>query len=296
MKGLYPTFCRSFGNTRTSSCIPLTSLQNNMPKVFEFHFNPTSPAGFNNQNTVFETFCFTPKTKMEKQRGTLYLLGEIENPLPQSRRLLNSIAEVIKQGFYTLDIEPEGAFQQGLNNANNFLAEQIQAGNTNFLGNLNFAVVALSPYGEVSLSKTGNAKVILLRQGEAFDMCGELNKANTSGQTFPKVIEGQLSKHDKLFMATENIFDNLYQQKILETISFAEKQQEIKQTFREYKKILRTLDGCCLLALVKRKKRKGYNVQAQSLHNSPFLSPKLQKILLVAFILMLLLFIGSLVF
>ena len=65
-------------------------------KFFEFHFNPKSK-----EDLVFDSFCYEPEKAYEKKLGNLYMVGLLNNTLPQNQRLLKRLAEVIKKKYYS---------------------------------------------------------------------------------------------------------------------------------------------------------------------------------------------------
>ncbi len=227
-----------------------------MATVFEFHFNPLprrtlqfhSGEGGPPQknNSVFDTFCFLPQTLFEKKQGNLYLVAEIKNPINNSRLVLNRLAEIIKKYFYQKPVfSSQDSFQLGLNQANDFLSD--------WQGDLNFAAVVIGPKCNIKVSKTGNLKIILFRQNEAFDIGSNFDSHTMAGKIFPDVIEGNLQKGDRILVATSEVFQSFQNEQILENLAQHQKPKLVKQVFKEKKKILREFSGACLLAFVKKR-------------------------------------------
>ncbi|MDD4990514.1 MAG: hypothetical protein PHW31_04420 [Candidatus Pacebacteria bacterium] len=225
-----------------------------MASVFEFHFNPLlrpfgaseGQANPKQNDSVFDTFCFLPQTLFEKKQGNLYLVAEIKNPAQNSQLVLNRTAEIIKKYFYQKPVfTSQDSFQLGLNQANDFLSD--------WQGNLNFAAIVVGPKCNIKVSKTGNLKIILFRDNEAFDIGSNFDSHITSGKIFPDVIEGNLQKGDRLLVATSEVFHSFQNEQILENLAQRQKPKLIKQVFKEKKKILREFSGACLLAFVKKR-------------------------------------------
>lgn len=276
-------------------------------KVFEFHFNPK----LKQKDAIFDTFCFAPEKKAEQDLGYLYLVGELKNVLPQSRELLNNLAEVIKREYYKLpQRKASNSFKQSLVRANEFLASEISKENTVWLGNINFSAMSLTPNFLINLSKVGSLKILFLRKEEIFNVGERINFATSTIKTFPNIVEAELSKGDKILVLTDKVFDAFYREKILQSLTEAKKSKEIKKIFREKKKVLREIFGACLLVIPEKKgilHKKIYLPKLPSLPawifwlrkispQSPFLQQKLKKSLISLLLLALLLALGWLIF
>ena len=234
-----------------------------MSSVFEFYFNPLQSQrrfGFlgnatpKKEKPFFETFCFLPKNFYEKKQGHLYIVAEIKNPNIQSQIIVNHLAEVIKKYFYQKPIfSSHDSFQLGLNQANEFLSQELAENDRSFLANFHFASLVAGPKRSIKVSKTGNIKVILLRNQEAFDIGSNFAGENLTGKVFPDVIEGSLQKGDRILMATPEVFQSFQTEKIIEELCLCCKPKFVKQIFKEKKKIVREFSGACLLAFVKKR-------------------------------------------
>ena len=259
-----------------------------MASVFEFHFNPNPKQN----NQVFDTFCFLPQTLFEKKQGNLYLVAEIKNPANNSRLVLNKTAEIIKKHLYQKPIfSSQDPFQLGLNQANDFLTPT-----PNLVwgqGQLNFAAIVVGPKCNIKVSKTGNLKIILFRNSEAFDIGSNFDRGVITNKIFPDVIEGNLQKGDRLLVATSEVFQSFQSEQLLEKLAQCQKPKLVKQAFKEKKKILREFSGACLLAFVKKR----WFVSAFFFWDD--LTPKQKTAVLTAasiFVLIVILLVGYLIF
>ena len=88
--------------------------------VFEYHFNPEKINGWK-----FDSFCYEPETKKEKELGSLYCVGEIASKLQSN--LLDNLAQQIKDNYFKnkQNLSAERKFQKTLKQANNFLIEKM---------------------------------------------------------------------------------------------------------------------------------------------------------------------------
>jgi len=233
-----------------------------MSKFFEFYFNPKS-----RKDTLFEAFCFSPASKEEEKLGDLYLVGELKNILPKNKNLLKEIAEIIKSKYYFLpqrsqeiseqSLTPQEFLKESLTEANRFLEKELQKENTDWLGNLNFFVLSLSYDLKAYFSEIGNLKVFLLREEEIFNL-GSVGFKNNTGRMFSNIVEGKLLEGDRLVILGEELFENLWQNKIFNEFKKVKKPKELKKLLKENKEFLRKLFGVLLFIFVEKERKKIY--------------------------------------
>ncbi len=221
-----------------------------MPKTLELHFNPKK----SRKSIVFDSFCFVPEKKSEKDLGSLYLIGELNNVLPKNRKLIATLAKLIQKEYYSL---PEkGAykcFNIGLQSANEFLDSQIKNNNTDWLGKIKFAALSLPPGDAINFSKLDNLNTVLLRGKQAFNL-GE--GTASAMKVFSNVVTGKLSEGDKILAATSDLFDVFNQQGIIQDLALIEKPKEHKSIIKAKKKVLKKTSGACLLIFKEKSKSK----------------------------------------
>lgn len=226
-----------------------------MSKVFEFHFNPTFAR--KKQGILFDTFCFSPETRLEAKLGYLYLLGEIKNFSSKDENLLSLASQTIKNGYYQSGkTELSESFKTALSQANEFLSSQTSRENGSCLDNLNFAVLSLTPDFLLRVSKTGNVKILVFTQGEVLNVGENINVASPGGKIFSNMAEGKLQRGNKILVLTDNLFPIFEQEKILERLTKIKKAKEIKKLLKQKKNVLREAVGAALLIFVKKQRRK----------------------------------------
>ncbi|PIP32077.1 hypothetical protein COX24_00170 [bacterium (Candidatus Gribaldobacteria) CG23_combo_of_CG06-09_8_20_14_all_37_87_8] len=238
-----------------------------MRKTLEYHFNPEISQ---KNGTFFETCCFSPTTCKEKQAGLLYLIAESEG----RSDLIKELFQIIEQEFY------QNGFQTALDKTNEFI-------NQNNLTSLHLAILALSYPYKIRVSKIGKIKILLLRNEVVFDVISELDN-----QGLFKFIEGNLQKNDKLIFLTNSIFNVFLKYKVLAKIA-QRNEKELKTFFKENKTFFQTICGTLIIAFIKKapwplflKKPKG-----------PLPPPsKLEKGVIAAILLVILLLLGYLLF
>jgi len=189
-------------------------------QIFELHFNPNLK-----KDQIFDSFVYEPENTYEKNLGSLYIVGELQNGLPQNSKLLDNLAKVIKKNYYTFSIKsPEKALSQCLKKANQFLADEVKKENVSWLGNLNLTAVSLSDLN-LTFTKTGELKILLLRGGEIIDIGKNLDLKEIEPyplKIFLNVISGKLIQDDKILVLTKEVFEFLFQQNLLVKIAETE--------------------------------------------------------------------------
>ncbi len=231
-------------------------------QIFELHFNPKLK-----KERVFDSFVYEPQNIYERKLGSLYIVGELQNTLPQSSNLLNDLAKIIKGKYYTLPLKtPKGALSEALKRANEFLSEEVKKDNVSWLGNLNFSVLSLekqSPQTGIvplTFTKTGSLKILLLRDGQIIDIAKNLDFQEINPyplKVFFNTVSGKLAQNDILLVLTKEIFEFFHQQNILSKIAQTEILDE-----KKLKEILpfslftkgegAKISGICFLTLIKK--------------------------------------------
>ncbi len=176
-------------------------------QIFELHFNPKVKKDY-----FFDTFIYRPEKSSEKRLGGLYALGEVKSSLPQDLRLLNDLSENVKKNFYSsLTETPEASLTKSLGTANSFLSREIQNNNVHWMGNLGFAVLSVKDI-DLSFTKTGGVKILLVRGGNIINMGENLEKQEIEPyplKVFFSVVSGKLEQGDLIMVITEDIYNFL---------------------------------------------------------------------------------------
>lgn len=187
-------------------------------QIFELHFNPK-------EEKFFDSFVYEPESSYEKKLGSLYIAGELKNSLPSNSKLLDSLAQTIKKNYYTLSIKTaEKALSFASKKANEFLSEQVKKENVDWLGNLNFAVLSLNN-NTITFTKTGDIKILLLRQSQIIDAGANLDMEEIDPyplKIFFNIVSGKLIENDKIMIATKEVFNFLNQKNIIKKIASME--------------------------------------------------------------------------
>lgn len=223
-------------------------------QVFELHFNPKLK-----EEQIFDSFVYEPENIYEKNLGSLYITGELQNALPQNSKFLDNLAKVIKKNYYTLSLKSsEKALSQSLKKTNEFLAEEVKKENVSWLGNLNFAVLSLKDFN-LFFTKTGELKILLLRAGRIIDIGKTLDIREIEPyplKIFLNVVSGKLTQNDIILVLTKEVFKFFQEQNLLTKIAQTEdidgkKIKEILPSWLFTKGEGSKISGICFLSVVK---------------------------------------------
>jgi len=250
-------------------------------QIFELHFNPKLK-----EDQIFDSFVYEPENTYEKNLGGLYIVGELENTLPQNSKFLDNLTKIIKKNYYTFSVKsPEKALSQCLKKANEYLAEEVKKENVSWLGNLNFTILSLNNFNLV-FTKTGGEIIDLgknldLRQIEPYPL-----------KIFLNTVSGKLLQDDKILVLTKEVFEFLFQQNLLAKIAQTEninskKIKEILPISLFTKDEGSKISGICFLAVLATKSEKAEKFQPILFQNEkkfsfpkiklPFKLPKIFK-------------------
>jgi len=228
-------------------------------QVLELHFNPKLK-----KDQVFDSFVYEPENTYEKKLGSLYIVGELQNTLPQNSKFLDDLAKIIKKNYYTFSIKsPEKALSQCLKKANEYLAEEVKKENVSWLGNLNFTILSLNNFNLI-FTKTGELKILLLRGGEIIDIGKNLDLREIEPyplKIFLNIVSGKLLQDDRILILTKEVFDFLFQQNLLAKIAKAEnidskKIKEILPASLFTKDEGSKVSGICFLTVLREESKK----------------------------------------
>lgn len=191
-------------------------------KIFEFYFNPPLKEKEKLEaDAISESFCFEPKNVYEKKMGSLYIVGNLKNVLPANLDFLTKLAFFIKDKYYKRTVlTPERSLRKTLKETNEFLEKIAAKGDVSWLGNLNFAVLALKDY-KIHFTKVGSMKMMLLRAGKLVDIEKKINLQDIEPyplKIFGNIISGKLMEDDLLLVFTQDIFDFFEEEAVIEKI------------------------------------------------------------------------------
>lgn len=229
-------------------------------KIFEFQFNPKA-----RKDRFFEAISFELEGRAQSGKGSLYVVGELANALPSNAQFLGRLVSVIKEEYYSLPKLPSPAakFKSALRKANAFLAEETKNGNTDWLGNLHFALLAFTPSAGGLLShftKVGGIKIWMARNGVLVDIGKNLEDAdqeNQSPKVFGNVVAGKVRPEDRVMVCTKDLFELFAKENILRDFAFLKEEKQFKGVFKNKDKELSRVSGIFFFVLVEVGEREG---------------------------------------
>ncbi|HDY72764.1 MAG TPA: hypothetical protein ENH90_01240 [bacterium] len=216
-------------------------------RIFEFHFNPKLK-----EDLVLDSFCYEPEKAYEKRLGDLYIVGLLKNTLPQNKRLLKRLAEIIKEKYYSSRTDSsERALKSSLKEANKFLDSISKSGDVSWLGNLDFFILSIKD-SKLNFAKVGDIKPILIRAGQITDIDKKVQIEDLEPyplKVFSNIVSGKLAEKDLILVLTQDIFEFFKQEKILTKIAKLEffDHKQFKKILNGQKKNLNEISGIFLL-------------------------------------------------
>jgi hypothetical protein len=185
--------------------------------------------------------------------GTFFSLVEIISPWFATSQVGQSIINTFYQSYYngesTSDLDN---FEEALKAVNDNLTKITQAGETNWVGNLN-AVLAIQIENKILLAQTGKAEAYIFRQGKINHLTYGLaqNPAEIHpSKTFSNITSGELREHDKVLIANPQLFVSLDLDTIREVISFNTPSQAVLQIAKLLKRKKERLVNVSIIELV----------------------------------------------
>ncbi|MCH7828444.1 hypothetical protein IH982_01065 [Patescibacteria group bacterium] len=213
-------------------------------KIFEFAFNPKK-----RKDRFFEVFSYEPKSLKEKPKGSLYIIGELNNALEFNSRFLKRLSETIQREYYRSSLKGAApALKVALKAANHFLRDESKKGNVDWLGNLHLAVLLFITVKEKKtmfhLAKTGNIKISLVRQGMVVDVGKNLeSSSHQPGTVFGNLVSGALVPNDSITAASKEVFDVLSREKSLGGIGTLQEAKQFREFFSKRNRMLSLSSG-----------------------------------------------------
>ncbi len=212
-------------------------------KIFEFHFNPN-----HQEDHIFDSFCYEPSSYKEKKLGSLYVIGELKNAIPQNSKLISNVALLLKREYYSAS-SPEQGIKKALKKANDFFSDRTKTGNVSWLGNLSLTVISLHDF-DLNFSKDGKIKMLLLRPGQVTDIGRNFEIEEFEPyplKIFTNIVNGRFLENDKVLVLTDRVFEIFSKNDLLEKLSLIQDQKSLKEFFRSREKDFVEISGICFL-------------------------------------------------
>lgn len=156
-----------------------------------------------------KVFNYSGENVTASSLGTLVGIFEVAEKSEDSAYIVNFLASVVKKEYFS---NPRrGAiesFEAALHKINLALAELVKHGNVAWLGKLH-GILCIFEKNNLHFSVTGEAKILLLRNGSFSEISEGLASPESALhpiKTFVEVSSGRVMLHDKIILASPEIF------------------------------------------------------------------------------------------
>ncbi|EKE21355.1 MAG: hypothetical protein ACD_7C00270G0004 [uncultured bacterium] len=164
----------------------------------------------NNKKLVpyIELVNFSSRNIDQKKLGTILGIFEIKDTSEDSAYIVNFLSSVAKKTYFASHQKnPEESFETTLAKVNLSLSEVAKHGNINWIGKID-AVLCSVFENQINFSVSGDAKVLLLRNGKLSEISAGLSPIDEAAnplKTFTDIASGKLDDGDKLILTTDDI-------------------------------------------------------------------------------------------
>ena len=201
-------------------------------KIFEFSFNPKADGDWVRR-------LLHRQERLPSQAG-VFLLGEIERPLPRDRKLLDELFNAAERAYRPKLSASKSLVRTALKKLNQFLALSQKQGSADWLGHLHCFFLFVGPGrnpargGAIPLyaAGLGTIKVFLVRNNKLTEIQNPV-ESPISPQAFGSLISGTLVPGDRLFLFTKGLVQPLVKEKLLQEVLGLEKEADMQSLFRK---------------------------------------------------------------
>jgi hypothetical protein len=210
-------------------------------QVFEYYFNPKAQ-----KDRFFEVSSLEPEK--DSLHGNLYIIGELEHTLPQNSGLLRRLAKSVLHEYpVSAAVKSQDAFFRVLlQKANDFFAQELHKGNTDWLGNLHVALLYVKNSGKkssVMFSKCGDVKVYMTRGTNVVDLTKNLQGSSHGTELFGSVVSLHAFAQDKIVILTRDVWNALQKENALLDLSIPIDAKQFQVFLKKREKIFSRLSG-----------------------------------------------------
>ncbi|MBI2123975.1 MAG: hypothetical protein HYU04_01930 [Candidatus Wildermuthbacteria bacterium] len=231
-------------------------------QVFEYYFNPKAQ-----KDRFFEVSSMEPRLRpsllardyggqaeKDPSRGNLYIIGELEHTLPQNSGLLQKFAKVVSREYSSpTAVKTQDAFFHALvKGANDFFAQELKRGNSDWLGNLHIALLYIKNSGKrssVVFTRCGGMKVFMTRGTNVVDLTKNLHDSSHGTELFASSVSLHAFAQDKIVVLTRDVYNALNKENALSDLSAPARAQQFQVFFKEREKAFSRLSGILFAVL-----------------------------------------------
>ena len=155
---------------------------------------------------------YSPKGT-EKEYGFLYFLIEITTPWFPATEIGKAIEKSVISNFYSVQNSKntESRFEEALKKTNLVLGELAKKGNTDWIGNLNITIAAISG-NKIYITGTGKGLAFLLREKSLKNIYQKEKTIHSPLNTFTNIISGNLEAGDKILLTNEELLNQIHKE------------------------------------------------------------------------------------
>jgi|GEM_PF-1372657 hypothetical protein len=155
-----------------------------------------------------EAVNFSSRNIDQKKLGNVLGVFEIKDTSEDSAYIVNFLASVVKKTYFASHHKNAlESFEATLYRLNLSLSEVAKHGNVNWIGKIDAVLCAIDEKN-IHFSVSGDAKVLLLREGQLTEISGGLSpqdEAINPIKTFTDIASGKLEDGDRLIITTDDI-------------------------------------------------------------------------------------------
>src|SRR3989344_8910693 len=173
-------------------------------KIFEFSFNPKADGDWMRKLLHKQE----RPLRQSSSEASVFLLGELERPLPRDRKLLDELFDVAEAAWRPKLSSSKSLVRAALKRLNQLLALRQKQGSIDWLGHLHCFLLFVGPGRKTTIpmyaAALGTVRAFLVRNKKLTEIQGPVEKSSlTSPQAFGSMISGTLVPGDRLFLFTK---------------------------------------------------------------------------------------------
>ena len=217
-------------------------------QIFEYYFNPKAQ-----KDRFFEVSSVEPDK--DSLRGNLYIIGELEHTLPQNSGLLQKFAKsVLREYSSSAAVKTQDTFFHALvKGANDFFAQELRRGNSDWLGNLHITLLYVKNSGKkssVMFAKCGGMKVFMTRGTNVVDLAKNLHDSVHGAELFASSVSLHAFAQDKIVVLTKDVYNALNKENTLSDLSIPTNAKQFQTFLKKREKSFSRLSGILFAVLV----------------------------------------------
>lgn len=225
-------------------------------RIFEFSFNPKADGDW--------------MRKLLHKQERVFLLGELERPLPRDRKLLDELFDVAESAWRPKLSSSKTLVRAALKRINQLLALRQKQGSVDWLGHLHCFLLFVGPGRKTTIpvyaAGLGTVRAFLARNNKLTEIQKPAEKDSiVASQSFGSMISGTLVPGDRLFLFTKGLAQPLIKDKLLQEILNLEKEGDMQSLFRKKRAHFAKTSG--LLSVITIPMTKNGNTSSPALFN-----------------------------